>query len=146
VVDALIVTTMVVGLAATGIVLLAARDARNRRHRETAHPVADHIQTIHEDAVFMVRELQRFLARRTAQHRPSDAWIPPVLDFYRRLETLTSSANPSACESLRLAKETSCYLRQHPIKGIFQGPVLTQLCVGQLAIRLATILGKRNAA
>ena len=137
VLDAILISGMIIALAAGLIVLLARTSARDKRLREKQRPVAARIAAIREDAALVIRELQRVLERHSAKQPALTSWIPTVLDYYRRLESLTLSPSPSAEQCRELAQEASGFVREHRLKGI---------CVGTLATRLADIVNSREAA
>jgi hypothetical protein len=138
--NALPIVGLVVGLCILAMFLLGARDARRWRRQvelEEQLPIAERIANIRDGASLMIRELQRVQADGAAEGREAPDWMPPVLEYYRRLEALTSVAEPSAAEALRLADDASRYIREHRIKGI---RVATQ------ARKLAELFRRRDAA
>lgn len=135
-VDAFLMTGMVLAIAMAAIVLLAVRDAYQQCRREESRPIEERIADIHHDATFMMEQLQEALQRHGTERPREVAWIPEVMDLYRRLESLASTPNSSADECLVLAEEGSKYVQEMGIKGVF---VSTQ------ARRLAKLISKRNA-
>jgi hypothetical protein len=101
---------MIIALAAGGALAFL---IRLQRLREEQRPVNDRIASIREDAAMMIRELQRILERHSAEQPALLTWIPPVLDYYRRLESLTLSPSPSAEQCRELAQEASGFVREH---------------------------------
>ena len=117
-------------LAVVAGVLLALRDARRNREKPE-RPIAEQIEEIHKGAASMIPGLQEILDRNPTP------WVAPVLDYYRRLESLASSPNASVEEAERLADEVSEYVREHKIKGIH---------IGHEARRLAVLLRQRQGS
>jgi len=133
----LLIFGTILAVAIFAMVLLAARDAHQRRIREESRPIAERVADIRNDATFMVEEFQRVLQRHKTERPQQVDWIPGALDLYRRLESLASSPNSSADECLALADEASKYVREKRLKGII---------VSSQARRLAVLLSKENAA
>jgi hypothetical protein len=133
----LLVTLLVVGITVIAVASLAARDARLLRLREEQRPVAERIAAIRADCALMIRSLQEILDRHAADNPKATAWIPEVLDYYRRLETLAASPTPSPEEAAKLADEATRHVAEQRLKGV---------CVGMLASRLATLVNRRHAA
>jgi hypothetical protein len=114
----------------------AAFEARQRRIQESRRPRAERLADIRKDAAFMVRSLQELLDRTYAiEHPESRAWMPAVIDLYRRLEALAASPSPSHDNCLKLAAEASSHVKQQRLKGV---------CVGILAHRLAAIVNESD--
>ncbi len=136
--DTLLFVAIVVG----SIVLLAirdARDARKNRFLRENRPIEEQIREIHDGAVFEIEKFTKLLARIEAEHKDQSYsfWIPPVVDFNRRLEILASSPTASLDDTLQLAEESAQHVRENKLKGIH---------VGEQARRLAVLLQKRAAS
>jgi hypothetical protein len=128
---------LIVSIAVIAVACLAARDVRQRRLREQQRPTADRIADIRADCAMMIRSLQEILDRHTADNPKLTAWIPPVLDYYRRLEALAASPDPSAEDASKLAQEATRHVEEQRLKGV---------CVGITASQFAKIMKQRDAA
>jgi len=110
---------MVMGLTILAVFLLCLRDAWQHRLQEERRPVAERIARIRDSACFMIGQLQGDLERRAGDRPETFAYIPPILEYYRRLEALASVAQPSQEEIVQLSQEVSQFIQEHRIKGIF---------------------------
>jgi hypothetical protein len=135
--DALFGIGLFLGISVFVVLLLAARDARAQRRREERRPIAEQIAEIRAGASFMAQQLQTTLAQHAAERPKLVAWIPPVVDYYRRLETLASLPSPPLVEVHQLAEEAARHVRERRLKGI---------CVGHEARRLAQLVERRGIA
>jgi hypothetical protein len=118
IVECVLVSLGVVFVTVIAAVLLGIRDANDRRAREDARPVADRIRDIQKDAAFMIEQLERVAERPTPPER-SMAWIPPVLEYYHRLEKLASNPTSTPEEAFALADDAGRHVREQRLKGIF---------------------------
>jgi hypothetical protein len=134
--EALLQTVLWAGVAAAAVAVLVYRDALRRRMVEAGRTDAERIDAIRDNARFMIQQFQGLLDRAGAEEPTSFAQIPPLLEYYRRLEALAAATCPSVQECLGLAREASNYMRHHRLKGIF---------VHREASQLAAIVGRRNA-
>jgi hypothetical protein len=130
--DILIGIGLFLAIGVVAVVLLSARDAKRRRRQEALTPVPVQIERIRDGAAFMVRQFQ-----------PSDrdppkraAAMSPILEYYRRLETLASAPHPSAEQALQLADESGRYIRETGWMGVFVDRQARKLA--ELAQRLET--------
>ncbi len=117
-------------------IILAARDARQLRNRQEQRPLEDRIASIGASASFMAKELQRVLDRQAVPQPEAVDGIPPVIAYYRRLETLASNQEAPPEEIQQLADEAFKYVQERRLKGIF---------VAQEARQLADLVRRRNA-
>jgi hypothetical protein len=118
------------------VILLGWLDGRRSRLREEKRPIQERIDSIRDDARFMAEQLERILDRKEAPvSAQRTAWIPPMLRFLRRLESLAASQNPDPQDAVQLAEEAAAYIRQHKIKG---------LPIAQEAEKLALLLRKKK--
>jgi type II secretory pathway component HofQ len=117
--DALLITA-VIGFASLVVLLpkllLAARDAQRRRLQLEQLPVTERIAQIRQDAELVARQFERMLGKWSVERPEAAAWMPPVLEPYRRQATVASASEPSALEASRLADETAEDFRQRPVK------------------------------
>jgi hypothetical protein len=81
-------------------------------------PIHEQVAVIRQDAAFMIEQLQGLLETRATESPKATSWVPALLEFYRRLELLASATELSEEEVLRLAEESSRYIREHRLKGI----------------------------
>jgi len=128
--------TMWAILAIVALIVLGARDADRRRQDAAYRSDTDLIALIVDGAGLMTAQLKMILSRHEGNYDRSTAWIPTVLEFYLRLETLalSPSASVEACE--KLAADASRFVRQQRLKGI---------PVSDHARRLSMILKRRTA-
>lgn len=134
--DVMMAGGLVVGISVLAAVLLGMRDARRGRRQRERRPVADRVASIRNDALFQIEQLQRVLEHQAVERPEAVHWIPPVLEYYRRLANLASDAETSAEDAIRLAEEASGYVRKHRLKGI---------SIAEEARQLAELLAARNA-
>jgi hypothetical protein len=133
--DFLLIAGLFCPISVVAVLLLGWRDARRRRLQESRRPLAERIRSIREDAEFMVVQLQGVLDRAANDRPEAAAWISPVLEFFRRLESLAADPSASPDAALRLATEASRYVREHWLKGIL---------VAEQARTLADLLRQRD--
>jgi hypothetical protein len=118
------------------VILLGWLDRRRFRLREEKRPIQERIDRIRDDARYMAEQFERTLERtKASSSAEKTAWIPPMISFFRRLESLAASQNPDLQDVVQLAKEAATYTREHPIKG---------LPVAQEAEKLALLLRKKT--
>jgi hypothetical protein len=127
---ALIFVTVVAG------VLLGIRDFHAKRAHEELRPLEDRIRDIQEGAAFMIVQLNR-VAERPPSARHNTDWIPPVLEYLRRLERIASVPTSAPEEALALANEAGQFEREQRLKG---------LSIGDQAGKLAALLERRKSA
>jgi hypothetical protein len=132
-----LVCVELVGFTALAVVFLAWRDRRRRRELEARIPVVERIAAIRAGAAFMAAELQRILDRNPDAPPARTEWIPPVREYYVRLQQLAACPLPSEEDALRLAEEAGQYVRQRRLKGIW---------VAQEARKLAALARRQDAA
>lgn len=137
VLESFLIIVTVLAVVMLAIVALIRDDARQHRIREEARPIADRIADIHNDAAFMVEQLQQVLQRHESERPEVVAWIPGALDLYRRLESLASSPSSSPVECMALSDDALRFVRERRIKGV---------SIAERAQDLAILLNKRNAA
>lgn len=136
-IDFCLLASLVLGILVPIWILMAALESRRNRLREQQRPLEDRITDIRKDASFMIGQLQGILDRfKDEQPRRLD-WIPPTIEYYRRLDELASRSDATSEEVARFADEATTFVRKRRLKGI---------CVGLLARRLAEIAHRRNAA
>jgi hypothetical protein len=122
-------------LGAVAVALLGLRDFYANQAREEARPVEDRIREIKDDAAKMAREFERHNARQDP--RGKRVPLPPIIDYYRRLEVLAATPTATPEEAMRLDDEALRYAREHELKSLF---------VMNEPRRLATLLKKRKSA
>jgi hypothetical protein len=114
-VDTLLGIAIFLGIGIVAIALLAWSDMRRHRRLEQRTPIPIRIGRIRDGATFMVRQFQRAMERGPAERI---FWVGPVLDYYRRLETLATEPRPSVQQARRLAEEAGQYEQQTRLKGV----------------------------
>jgi hypothetical protein len=132
----LAVSAMVGAITFVATILLGLRDGIRRSRRENARPVAERIKEVRQVAASAIEDLPRFrdqLAVRFPGRADVGWWIEPVIEYYRRLESLAATAGTSPEDALKLAEEAGQFIRANKIKGIL---------VADLADRLADLLDR----
>jgi hypothetical protein len=119
--DCLIMVSSILVITVVAIILLAYRDHARARLEQKSRPIQDRIQEIQDHARFMIRQLTD--AFETHRERPQQEleWIPVLITYYQRLEALAADPNASSENASRFAVETSQYVKQHRLKGVFIG-------------------------
>jgi hypothetical protein len=116
------------------IALLGLRDYYENRAREEARPPEDCIRDFKDGAAAMIQSLERHAAR--PDLRGNRVFLPPIIEYYRRLEELAVRPTTTPEEALALAEDGLQYARANGLKGVF---------VMDEPRRLASLLRKRNS-
>jgi hypothetical protein len=124
-IDWLIGGLVFAAIVCIAVVLLSRSDRRLYLAAESQRPIGDRIQDIREIASFHVNQF----AQRTSESNQhlEMFWVPRVLDFYRRLESLATDQDAQQNDALELAAEASDYINHHGLKGIFVADNAKQL-------------------
>jgi hypothetical protein len=122
-----------IAIVALAVVLLLRSDRRRFLQEESQRSIVDRIHDIHQNARFFVNQFERSVEN--VNECPELSWIPQVLEFYRRLESLAENEHSRAEDALTLAQEASQFVSAQQLKGVF---------VVEQAQRLAQLLQSRD--
>lgn len=123
-------------LVVVAVLLLGLRDFYENQAREEGRPLEDRIRDFKDGAVAMIKGLEQHAARPDLL-RGNRVFLPPIIDYYRRLEELAATPTATPEEALALAEDGLRYAREHGLKHVF---------VMDEPRRLASLLRKRNSA
>lgn len=130
----IVACVLALALAFVAVLLLGLRDFYKNRAREEARPLEDRIRDFKEGAAAMIQGFERHAARPNL--RGNRAFLPPIIDYYRRLEELATRETATSEEAMALADEALKYARENKLKAVI---------VMDEPRRLASLLQRRNA-
>jgi hypothetical protein len=121
------------------VVLLGYRDSLKRSKQENAHSIEERIEEIRQNAassIIDLPELRDEIVKKYPEKQDAWDWIDPIVEYYRRLESLAASTEKSVKDALDLSEEAGQFISNKKLKGIL---------VADSANRLAKLLEQRES-